>query len=161
MQRPKNDRIVNEPPLYSEFKPIGVSGVSLQQVLLSLDELEALRLADYQGLSHEEAAEEMNISRSTFSRLIEQARKKIADFLVHGKLLTIDGGSVHFRNNIIRCLDCGYMFKTNINVPLQNCPDCNSKNLLNLAGGFGHGRCCVNTNKNAGGNHARKRQNRT
>ena len=161
MPRPKNDRIVNEPPLYSEFKPIGVSGVSLKQVLLSLDELEALRLADYQGLSHEEAAEEMNISRSTFSRLIEQARKKIADFLVHGKLLTIDGGSVHFRNNIIRCLDCGYMFKTNINVPLQNCPDCDSINLLNLAGGFGHGRCCVSTNKNLGGNHARKRQNRT
>jgi uncharacterized protein len=161
MPRPKNDRIVNEPPLYSEFKPIGVSGVSLQQVLLSLDELEASRLADYQGLSHEEAAEEMNISRSTFSRLIEQARKKIADFLVHGKLLTIDGGSVHFRNNIIRCLDCGYMFKTNINVPLKNCPDCDSINLLNLAGGFGHGRCCVNTNKNAGSNHARKRQNRT
>ena len=161
MPRPKNDRIVNEPPLYSEFKPIGVSGISLQQVLLSLDEFEASRLADYQGLSHEEAAEEMNISRSTFSRLNEQARKKIADFLVHGKLLTIDGGSVHFRNNIIRCLDCGYMFKTNINVPLQNCPDCDSKNLQNLAGGFGHGRCCINTNKITGGNHARKRQNRT
>ena len=157
MPRPKNDRIVNEPPLYSEFKPIGVSGISLQHVLLSLDEFEASRLADYQGLSHEEAAEEMNISRSTFSRLIEQARKKIADFLVHGKLLTIDGGSVHFRNNIIRCLDCGYMFKTNINVPLQNCPDCDSKNLLNLAGGFGHGRCCTNSNQNRGGRNARKR----
>ena len=161
MPRPKNDRIVNEPPLYSEFKPLGVAGMSLKQVLLSLDEFEATRLADYQGYSHKEAADEMNISRSTFSRLIEQARKKIADFLVHGKLLTIDGGSVHFRNNIIRCLDCGYMFKTNINVPLHNCPNCDSKNLLNLAGGFGHGRCCVNNNQNKGGLNARKRQNRT
>ncbi len=99
----------------------------------------------------------MNISRSTFSRLIEQARKKIADFLFHGKLLTIDGGNVHFRNNIIRCLNCVYMFKTNISIPLQNCPDCDSKNLLNLAGGFGHGRCCVNNNQNRGGRNARKR----
>ncbi len=157
MPRPKNDRIVNEPPLYTEFKPIGVAGISLKQILLSLDEYEALRLADYRGLSQEEAADEMNISRSTFSRLVEQARKKIADFLVHGKLLTIDGGNIHFRNNIIRCLDCGYMFKTNISVPLQNCPDCDSKNLLNLAGGFGHGRCCVNNNQNRGGRNARKR----
>ena len=160
MPRPKNDRIVNQPPLYAEFKPIGVAGIELKQILLSLDEFEATRLADYQGLSHEEAAEEMNISRSTFSRLIEKARRNIADFLVHGKLLTIDGGSIHFRNNIIKCIDCGYMFKTNIGIPLSNCPDCNSTNLLNHAGGFGHGRCCVDNNKKIGGLHARKRQNR-
>ena len=161
MPRPKNDRIVSKPPLYVDFKPIGVAGISLKQILLTLDEFEATRLADYKGLNHEEAAEEMNISRSTFSRLIEQARKKIADFLVHGKLLTIDGGSVHFRYNIIRCIDCGHMYKTNIGSSLTNCPDCDSINLLNLAGGFGHGRCCINTNKNRGGIHARKRQNRT
>ena len=160
MPRPKNDRIVNEPPLYSEFKPIGVAGISLKQILLSLDEFEATRLADYKGFSHEAAAEEMNISRSTFSRLIEASRKKIADFIIHGKLLTIDGGNVHFKNNIIKCFDCGYMFKINIGAPLSNCPDCDSTNLLNLAGGFGHGRCCVDTNKNRGGIHARKRQNR-
>jgi len=161
MPRPKNNRIVNEPPLYTEFKPIGVAGISLKQTLLTLDEFEATRLADYRGLSHEEAAEEMNISRSTFSRLIETARKKIADFIIHGKLLTIDGGNIHFRNNIIRCVDCGYMFNINIGSPLTNCPDCDSINLLNLAGGFGHGRCCVNTNQKRGGIHARKRQNRT
>jgi len=160
MPRPKNDRIVNEPPLFAEFKPIGVAGLSLKQILVTLDEFEATRLADYEGLSHEEAANEMNISRSTFSRLIEQARKKIADFLIHGKLLTIEGGNIHFRNNIIRCLDCGYMFKTNIGIPLLNCPDCDSTKLLNLAGGFGHGRCCVNNNQNRGGLNARKRQNR-
>ena len=161
MPRPKNDRIVSKPPLYVEFKPIGVPGLSLKQIQLTLDEFEATRLADYKGLSHEEAADEMNISRSTFSRLIEAARKKIADFIIHGKLLTIDGGNIHFRNNIIRCVDCGYMFKTNIGSLLTNCPDCDSKNLLNLAGGFGHGRCCINTNQNRGGLNARKRQNRT
>ncbi len=143
MPRPKNDRIVHEPPLFTEFKPVGVTGRSLVQISLSLDEFEASRLADSIGLSHEEAAKEMEISRSTFTRLIEDARRKIADFIVQGKLLSIEGGKIHFRNNIIRCLNCGYMFKTNIGTSFTECPECKSTSLQNLAGGFGHGRCCV------------------
>ena len=142
MPRPQDNRIVHEPPLFSEFKPMGVRGRNLEQILLTLDEFEALRLADYNGLMHAEAADEMEISRSTFTRLIEKARKKIADFLIQGKLLTIEGGSIHFRNNIIHCQDCGHMFKTNIDNTITECPACHSKNLLNLAGGFGHGKCC-------------------
>jgi len=142
MPRPKNERIVHEPPRYSEFKPIGVPGRSLSQVMLSLDEFEAIRLADYQGMSQEEAAEEMGISRSTFSRLVEKARKKISEFIIQGCLLTIDGGNIHFRNNIFECSDCGHMFKIKINAPVANCPDCGSGNLINHAGGFGHGSCC-------------------
>ncbi|MCK5027771.1 MAG: DUF134 domain-containing protein [Candidatus Pacebacteria bacterium] len=147
MPRPKNDRIVNEPPLYVEFKPIGVAGISLNQVLLTLDEFEATRLADYRGLSHEAAADEMNISRSTFSRLIEASRKKIADFIIHGKLLTIDGGNIHFRNNIIKCQSCGHMFRIKFGDEIKECPSCNSTSILNLAGGFGHGKCCNNRNQ--------------
>ncbi len=142
MSRPQDNRIVYEPPLFTEFKPIGVKAQGLEQVQMTLDEFEALRLADFNGLSHAEAADEMEISRSTFSRLIEKARKKVSDFFIHGKLLTIDGGNIHFRNNIIRCIDCGHMFKTNIDKSISECPACNSKNLLNHAGGFGHGRCC-------------------
>lgn len=146
MPRPKNNRVVHEPPIFTEFKPVGIAGRSLEQILLSLDEFEAIRLADYICLSHEEAAEEMEISRSTFTRLIEQARKKVADFIVRGKLLTIEGGNIHFRNNIISCMDCGHMFKTKIGIPFEECPECKSKNLLNLAGGFGHGKCCISNN---------------
>ncbi len=142
MSRPKSDRIVLEPPLFSDFKPIGVRGQDLDQILLTLDEFEAFRLADDIGLSHAEAADEMEISRSTFTRLIEKARKKIAEFIIQGKLLTIEGGSIHFRNNIIRCQSCGHMFKININSIVTECPACHSKNLINLAGGFGHGKCC-------------------
>ncbi len=142
MPRPQDNRIVHEPPLFSEFKPMGVRGRNLEQILLTLDEFEALRLADFIELTHAEAADEMEISRSTFTRLIEKARKKIADFLIQGKLLTIEGGSIHFRNNIIHCQDCGHMFKTNIENAITVCPACHSKNLLNLAGGFGHGKCC-------------------
>lgn len=143
MSRPKKERIVHTPPLFSQFKPIGIKSNSLHQTNLSLCEYEAFRLADYTGLTQEEAAEEMGISRPTFSRLIETSRKKIADFIIHGKALTIGGGNVHFRNNIIRCLSCGHLFKIRINQLFSECPECKSTNLLNLAGGFGHGRCCT------------------
>ncbi|MFC2151052.1 DUF134 domain-containing protein [Bacteroidota bacterium] len=153
MSRPEKERIVHKPPLFSEFKPIGVAGRLLDQIQLSIDEYEALRLADYEGFSQEDAAEEMEISRPTFSRLIEKARKKVADFIIQGKLLTIEGGNIHFRNNIIRCHDCGHMFNTNFGESFTECPECHSKNLINLAGGFGHGKCCMNQKRKRGGDY--------
>ena len=143
MPIPQYNRIVHEPPLFSDFKPIGVRGHGLKQIFLTLDEFEAFRLADQLGFSHAMAADEMEISRSTFSRLIEKARKKIADFIIQGRLLTIEGGSVHFRVNIIQCKDCGHMFKTNFEHNIRECPACHSKKIMNLAGNFGHGKCCI------------------
>ena len=142
MPRPKSDRIIHEPPLFSEFKPMGIPGRALEQIKLSLDEFEALRLADHAGLSHEEAAKQLEISRSTFTRLIRKARKKVADFMFLGKMLSIGGGNVHFKKNIIRCLDCRHEFRIDMNTSVRNCPACRSENLLNVAGGFGHGECC-------------------
>lgn len=144
MPRPKKERIVHTPPFFTEFKPLGVPAKNLESCQLTLDEYEAFRLADHIGLSHDEASEEMEISRSTFTRLIEKARKKIAELVVEGKLLTIEGGNIHFRENIIRCKSCEHMFKINFNQSLDACPECGSASLLNLAGGFGHGRCCRN-----------------
>ena len=157
MPRPKSNRIVHEPPMFTEFKPIGIKSQELDQIKLNLDEFEAFRLADHVGLSHAEAAEEMEISRSTFTRLIDEARKKISDFIIKGRMLSIDGGNIHFRNNIIHCQNCGYIFKTNIEKKISECPQCGSKNLVNRAGGFGHGACCNQRNRNQkkGGNHAR------
>lgn len=142
MPRPKNNRIVYEPPSYTEFKPAGVSIKSLEKIQLSLDEFETIRLADMLGMSHEEAANEMGISRSTFSRLIVKSRKKIANFFFHGKLLSVTGGNIHFRKNTIKCPNCGHMFKIDIGTTMSACPECSSKNLLSLAGNFGHGECC-------------------
>jgi predicted DNA-binding protein (UPF0251 family) len=62
----------------------------LEEVNLSLDELEAIRLADYEGLYHEQAAEKMNISRPTFGRILNEARRKLAEVLVDGKALKIE-----------------------------------------------------------------------
>jgi predicted DNA-binding protein (UPF0251 family) len=143
MPRPQYNRIVNEPPLYSQFKPMGVRGQDVKQIILTLDEFEAFRLADQMGYSHAQAADDMEISRSTFSRLIEKARKKIADFIILGGVLTIGGGSVHFRVNILQCRDCGHMFKVQFDDQISECPECHSGKILNLAGSFGHGKCCI------------------
>jgi predicted DNA-binding protein (UPF0251 family) len=143
MPRPQFNRIVNEPPLYSHFKPTGVKGQDLKQIVLTLDEFEAFRLADQLGYSHAQAADEMDISRPTFSRLIAKARKKIADFIILGGVLTIGGGSVHFRVNILQCRDCGHLFKVQITEDISECPECQSEKMINLAGSFGHGLCCV------------------
>jgi hypothetical protein len=77
------------------FKPRGIPTVDLEEIVLSLDEFEAIRLADYEQLYQEEAAAQMNISRQTFGRIIEAAHKKIADVLLNGKALKIEGGEVN------------------------------------------------------------------
>ena len=71
------------------FKPCGVRQSDLQSVELEADELEAIRLSDFEGLYQQECAEKMGISRTTFSRTVERARHKIADALLHGKSITI------------------------------------------------------------------------
>ena len=147
MPRKKMQRIVHRPPVFTEFKPVGVRRMSLISIELSIDEFEAVRLADYIGLNHSEAAKEMEISRSTFTRLIERAREKLAAFIIEGKQLHIDGGNIHFRGNIITCKSCGHMFNMNFETSINNCPSCGSENLMDLAGGFGHGRCCRNNGR--------------
>jgi len=143
MSRPKKERKVNKPPYYTAFKPTGIPAKNLHNINLSLDEFEAIRLADFFGMSQEEAAEEMEISRPTFTRLIESARKKTADFFINGRLLILGGGNIHFKNNVIKCDDCSNMFTTNLITEIKKCPNCDSSNLINLAGGFGHGKCCL------------------
>ncbi len=142
MARPKTHRLIHTPPLYKSFKPIGVRGRDLETLEMSIDEYESLRLADFEGLNQEEAAEEMDISRSTFARLIESARKKSSKFFIQGKRLVIGGGSVHFKENLVQCHDCRHIFIMRMGEILDSCHACGSENLIDLAGGFGHGQCC-------------------
>jgi uncharacterized protein len=90
MSRPKKCRCINCSPNTSYFKPKGIPLVHLEEVLLSLDEFEAIRLADHEGLYHEEAAGRMNISRATFGRILDSARSKVADAIINGKALKIE-----------------------------------------------------------------------
>ncbi|MBN1362154.1 MAG: DUF134 domain-containing protein [Sedimentisphaerales bacterium] len=94
MPRPRQCRRVGKLPQATYYKPRGVPLRLLECVELTLDELEAVRLADLVGLYQEEAAAKMNVSRQTFGRIVEVAHKKIADALVHGKALSIQGGIV-------------------------------------------------------------------
>ncbi len=96
MPRPLKPRWINFEPPNIYFVPQVLPARSVAQVLLTVDELEALRLADLNGLSHEAAAGEMNVSRATFGRIVARARSKVAAALVHGKSIGIEGGVVRF-----------------------------------------------------------------
>ena len=97
MGRNKKPRMVAHTPPVTVFKPAGVPARTLQWLRLTLDEYEALRLADYEGLSQEEAAERLGVSRPTVSRILEGARRTVATALVHGQALAIEGGPVRWR----------------------------------------------------------------
>ncbi len=97
MSRPCCLRHIGFRPNAALFRPAGIPACALEQVTLTLDEVEALRLADLDGLYQEQAAEQMKISRPTFSRIVEQARRKVADALIHGKALRLEGGAVKLK----------------------------------------------------------------
>ncbi|MDD4899392.1 MAG: DUF134 domain-containing protein [Candidatus Omnitrophica bacterium] len=94
MPRPCRCRRIRCKPDTNYFKPRGIPVDMLEEVTLTLDELEAVRLADWEGLYQEDAAEKMNISRQTFGNIINSAHKKIADVLLNAKALKIEGGVV-------------------------------------------------------------------
>jgi len=94
MPRPFKQRVISREPGVLYFKPQGVPMTLLEEVNLTKDELEAVRLADEQGLYQETAARAMNISRQTFGNIISSARQKIARALLNGKALRIGGGVV-------------------------------------------------------------------
>ena len=94
MPRPCCQRRICCQPNATYFKPAGVPLRDLEEVVVTLDEVEALRLADFKGQYQEQAAKQMKISRATFARIVEAARKKVADAILHGKALRIEGGTV-------------------------------------------------------------------
>ena len=96
MPRPRHCRRVGYMPHVNYYKPRGVPLSALQQIDLTVDELEAIRLTDLEGLYQAQAAEKMNVSRQTLGRILESGHKKIADALVNGKALKIKGGPVEF-----------------------------------------------------------------
>jgi predicted DNA-binding protein (UPF0251 family) len=99
MTRPKCYRNICGRPDKNYFKPRGIPAAELEEVVLNLDEFEAIRLADYKQMYQEEAAAQMNISRQTFGRIIEAAHRKIADVLLNGKALKIEGGEFVTNDN--------------------------------------------------------------
>jgi len=94
MPRPRKPRFVCQHPLISAFFPKeGSLDDSLGEVILSVEGLEAIRLVDLEDLDQEDAAGRMNVSRPTFSRILSEARAVVAEALVNGKILRIEGGT--------------------------------------------------------------------
>lgn len=89
MPRPRKHRKVKCCPTAYYFKPRAVPLSNLEEIILEIDELESLRLADYLAFSHEQGASQMKISRATFGRIVERARKKVVDAMLNGKAIKI------------------------------------------------------------------------
>ncbi len=127
MTRPCKFRTVSELPPASVYKPRGVPMSGLETVKLGIDEFEAIRLADLEGLYQEAAAERMGISRQTFGNVIASARKKIADALANSKAIVIEGGPVAMVEREFVCTSCAHRWKVPFGIPRpEACPECKS-----------------------------------
>jgi predicted DNA-binding protein (UPF0251 family) len=135
-------------PESNYFKPRGIPLSMLEEVILTLDEFEAIRLADLESLYQEQAAQKMNVSRQTFGRIIDSAHKKVAEVLVKGKSLKIEGGEFEMtERRKFRCYDCQHSWELPYGTGRpEHCPSCKSGNIYRAkenkgyAGGFGRGQ---------------------
>ena len=107
MARPRKHRRLSNVPQPAIFKPVGVPLESLEAITLFHEELEALRLADLEGCHQEIAAAQMGISRSSFQRMVTEARRKLVQALVHGAALHIEGGMFQVAAAGWYCEVCG------------------------------------------------------
>lgn len=111
MPRPPKWRRVEFEPLYTYFKPAGVPKWQLEELVLSVVEFEAIRLKDMEGLEQEECAERMQVSRPTFQRILMGARTKLADAIIGGKAIRIEGGNYKLATRSMNCRACRSEFK--------------------------------------------------
>jgi len=94
MPRPLNARKIRAGMATGLFKPAGIPGRELEEIVLGLDGAEAIRLADLEGLYQEAAARRMGVSRQTFGRILEDAHRIVADAIINRKMLRLEGGQV-------------------------------------------------------------------
>ncbi len=129
MARPKKNRIVAFNPEISYFKPRGIPLIDLEEVCLTIDEREAIRLADLLGLSYEEAGQEMGVSRATFGRIVQRARGIVADSLINGKAIKVEGGhyTIAESDRVFACQTCDNQWEEPRGTGRpEGCPKCKS-----------------------------------
>ncbi|MFZ5753613.1 MAG: DUF134 domain-containing protein [Bacillota bacterium] len=111
MPRPPKCRRVEFEPQVTYFKPAGIPKCQLEELVLSVEEIEAIRLKDREGLEQEECAERMHVSRPTFQRILMSARSKIAEAITEGKAIKVEGGNYRLATRIFQCEACQYEFE--------------------------------------------------
>ncbi|MEZ5126843.1 MAG: DUF134 domain-containing protein [Thermoleophilia bacterium] len=125
MPRPPIARTVGGVPRHTLFKPAGIPARELEHLALAVDELEAIRLVDFEGLSHEQAAVAMGVSRQTIGRVLEHGRAQVAEALVTGKAILIGGGQYRVEARVLCCASCGAAWtEAPDGPPPDACPDC-------------------------------------
>ncbi len=130
MPRPLKTRHIGCRPNANYFKPRGIPVADLGEVVLTMDELEAVRLADFEGIYQEAAAERMNVSRQTFGNIIKSAHQKIAEALVNAKALRIEGGVVTMIEKRFHCNDCNHEWSVPYGMGRPDeCPQCSGSNV--------------------------------
>ena len=106
MSRPKKTRRIDNPPKMKGFRPFGMQSCVREAIMLKYEEYESLRLVNYETLSQDVAARQMNISRPTFTRIYNRALKLIAKSFVEGKAIEIVGGNYKLDKDWYRCREC-------------------------------------------------------
>ncbi len=125
MVRPRLQRRVQGQFNATYFKPAGIPVRELETINLTFDELEAVRLTDLEELYQADAAQKMNISRQTLGNIVKSAHKKIAEALIKGKAIKIEGGTIEYMQKLYYCPACESTFPSDQET--SNCPDCKSK----------------------------------
>lgn len=149
MPRPPIERAVAGVPRITLFKPAGVPARELEQLRLGVDELEAIRLVDLEGLSHEQAAVAMGVSRQTVGRVLERGRARVAEALVEGKAILIGGGQYRVEPRRMRCFACQACWVEESGAASRSCPECGSADVG--ACGSGGERCGEGGGSKGGG----------
>jgi uncharacterized protein len=135
MARPFKSRRVAFMPHVTYFKPAGIPLRAIEETILTVEEAEAIRLKDLEGLEQEEGAEKMNVSRPTFQRVLASARQKIAGALLNGKAIRIEGGNFEMSPLRFRCAnghDWQAPFEAAAEMPPGFCPTCHSTEIIPL-----------------------------
>lgn len=117
---------MNNPPHFKGFRPIGLPEEN-NPVVINYEEYEAIRLSDFELNGQVEAAQIMGISRPTYARIYESARRKVAQAFVEGKAIVFEGGKVYFDSEWYACNSCGCWFNhTEKEEEIRNCTLCGS-----------------------------------
>jgi predicted DNA-binding protein (UPF0251 family) len=127
MVRPQKERKVAFNPEISYFKPRGIPMFDLDEVCLTVDQREAIRLSDLLGMSHEDAGRRMGVSRATFGRIIERARQTVADALINGKAINVEGGNYQLVDRVrtFYCQNCEHEWQEPMGTGRpEHCPTC-------------------------------------
>ncbi len=131
MPRKKRNRRIQVPPVIKGMSVYGVRGRKSNEVILRLEEYEAIRLLDYQNLTQEQAAVHMDVSRPTLTRIYEEARNKVATAFVEGRDIIFRGGDIYFDDSWYKCKSCQASFN-NYEEGKTNCPVCSSDDVIQL-----------------------------